>query len=95
MAGSAFSRASWWRERVKDNRRMLAGAAVLAAVCCGVGIATVQAQQFTFPTRPSHPSPDRSQTDAYGNKKPMLLQAVQIDYDYNNKRVSAVGNVQI
>ena len=25
----------------------------------------------------------------------MLLQAMEIHYDYNNKRVSAVGNVQI
>ena len=25
----------------------------------------------------------------------MLLQAIEIHYDYNNKRVSAVGNVQI
>ena len=25
----------------------------------------------------------------------MLLQATEIHYDYNNKRVSAVGNVQI
>ena len=30
-----------------------------------------------------------------GEKSPMLLQAIEIHYDYNNKRVSAVGNVQI
>jgi len=25
----------------------------------------------------------------------MLVQAVEVDYDYNNQRVSAVGNVQM
>jgi len=25
----------------------------------------------------------------------MLVQAVEVDYDYNNSRVSAVGNVQM
>ena len=30
-----------------------------------------------------------------GDKAPMLLQAIEVHYDYTNKRVSAVGNVQI
>ena len=48
---------------------------------------------MVFPKRPrSHRNQPRA--DA-GEKPPMLLQAIEIHYDYNNKRVSAVGNVQI
>ena len=54
------------------------------------------AQELTFPERP--PTPPKSQAvlerEAAGQKQ-MLVQATQIDYDYVNHRVSAVGNVQI
>jgi LPS-assembly protein len=48
------------------------------------------AQGFTFNpihTRPKPPPPV--------NNGQMLVQAVEVDYDYNNQRVSAVGNVQM
>jgi LPS-assembly protein len=48
------------------------------------------AQGFTFNpihTRPKPPPP--------ANNGQMLVQAVEVDYDYNNQRVSAVGNVQM
>src|SRR4051794_29515405 len=48
------------------------------------------AQGFTYTpihTRPKPPPP--------ANNGQMLVQAVEIDYDYNNQRVSAVGNVQM
>ncbi|WP_049766092.1 LPS-assembly protein LptD [Rhodopseudomonas palustris] len=66
------------------------GAVVLAAAL-GVPAATpVAAQSFTFnqpPVRPkAPPAPDSGQ---------MLVQATEVDYDYNNSRVSAVGNVQM
>jgi LPS-assembly protein len=47
------------------------------------------AQGFTFNpihTRPKPPPVNNGQ---------MLVQAVEVDYDYNNQRVSAVGNVQM
>jgi LPS-assembly protein len=48
------------------------------------------AQGFTYNpihTRPKPPPP--------ANNGQMLVQAVEVDYDYNNQRVSAVGNVQM
>src|SRR6202162_751551 len=48
------------------------------------------AQGFTFNPRPPHPVPPRTANDGQ-----MLVQAVEVDYDYNNSRVSAVGNVQM
>jgi LPS-assembly protein len=48
------------------------------------------AQGFTFnPLPPKPPKPPRA------NDGQMLVQAVEVDYDYNNSRVSAVGNVQL
>ena len=49
---------------------------------------------MTFPKRPQ-PNANRPTPRPSGEKPPMLLQAIEIHYDYNNKRVSAVGNVQI
>jgi LPS-assembly protein len=48
------------------------------------------AQGFTYNpihTRPKPPPPT--------NNGQMLVQAIEVDYDYNNQRVSAVGNVQM
>jgi LPS-assembly protein len=59
----------------------------------GLGIATstpVVAQGFTY--NPPHTRPKPPQA---GNNGQMLVQAVEVDYDYNNSRVSAVGNVQM
>ncbi|MGB3865771.1 MAG: LPS-assembly protein LptD [Xanthobacteraceae bacterium] len=50
------------------------------------------AQSFTYNrphTRPKPPQP------AAGSNGQMLVQATEVDYDYNNSQVSAVGNVQI
>ncbi len=58
-----------------------------------VGIATTApafAQSFTYNPRPPNPKPPRAANDGQ-----MLVQAVEVDYDYNNSRVSAVGNVQM
>jgi LPS-assembly protein len=48
------------------------------------------AQGFTYNPRPARPLPPRTANDGQ-----MLVQAVEVDYDYNNSRVSAVGNVQL
>ncbi|HVV42572.1 MAG TPA: LPS-assembly protein LptD [Nitrobacter sp.] len=64
-----------------------------AAVAVMAEIATVQtarAQSFTYNPRPPRPKPPPAQ-----NNGQMLVQANEVDYDYNNSRVSAVGNVQL
>jgi LPS-assembly protein len=67
--------------------------AMAAAVGFACAVAPLHAQ--SFPTRPHRTEPSFPQTKAERDKTPMLLQAQEIHYDYNNKRVSAVGNVQI
>jgi LPS-assembly protein len=52
--------------------------------------APASAQGFSYNPRPPHPLPPRTANDGQ-----MLVQAVEVDYDYNNSRVSAVGNVQM
>jgi LPS-assembly protein len=48
------------------------------------------AQGFTYNQPHPHPKPPAAVHDGQ-----MLVQAVEVDYDYNNSRVSAVGNVQL
>jgi LPS-assembly protein len=71
----------------------------LLALVLGLGIAgtiglvtatPAAAQSFTYNPQPPHPKPPRVANDGQ-----MLVQAVEVDYDYNNSRVSAVGNVQL
>jgi LPS-assembly protein len=63
---------------------LVAGAGDLAAT------RPAAAQGFTFNPQAPHPRPPRVPNDGQ-----MLVQAVEVDYDYNNSRVSAVGNVQL
>jgi LPS-assembly protein len=88
--------------RPSAPRRQRRGAAILAAVlsllACGGLIAPVSApaQELQFPQRP--PLPKKSQIAIDREKagqKQMLVQATEINYDYANHRVAAVGNVQI
>src|SRR5205807_1765870 len=53
-------------------------------------IAPASAQSFTYNPRPPKPPKPAAPNDGQ-----MLVQAVEVDYDYNNQRVSAVGNVQM
>jgi len=64
---------------------MLMAAATLAAAMVPAG-----AQGFNYNQAPPHPKPPPAANDGQ-----MLVQAVEVDYDYNNSRVSAVGNVQL
>jgi LPS-assembly protein len=62
-------------------------------VACALDVATItpaQAQGFTYNPIPARPRPPKTANDGQ-----MLVQAVEVDYDYNNSRVSAVGNVQM
>lgn len=66
-------------------------AAVAFAVV--LDVATVMpstAQSFTYNPLPPRPRPPQRPNDGQ-----MLVQATEVDYDYNNQRVVAVGNVQI
>jgi LPS-assembly protein len=58
----------------------------------GIAVSTpASAQGFTYNPRPPRPPP----APRTGNDGQMLVQAIEVDYDYNNSRVSAVGNVQL
>lgn len=63
---------------------------VLAAVFDVATTVPASAQAFTYNPRPPRPKPPPAP-----NNGQMLVQAVEVDYDYNNQRVSAVGNVQM
>jgi LPS-assembly protein len=69
--------------------------AVLALAACGwtFALAPASAQFLQFPPTPA-PVKKKAVLDQHG-KKQMLVQAREINYDYSNKRVAAVGNVQI
>jgi len=93
---SAFRR----RAPVRRDRPRLAAvggtvlALMFAAVLAGaLGLASAtpaSAQSFTYNPPKPHPVAPRVANDGQ-----MLVQAVEVDYDYNNSRVSAVGNVQM
>ncbi|MBV9563185.1 MAG: LPS-assembly protein LptD [Bradyrhizobium sp.] len=63
---------------------LIAGAAQLGAT------GPASAQGFTYNQPAPRPKPPRVPND-----NQMLVQATEVDYDYNNNRVSAVGNVQL
>ncbi|MBO0755400.1 MAG: LPS-assembly protein LptD [Bradyrhizobiaceae bacterium] len=50
---------------------------------------------FSSQVQPAKPPPRTPLTNPKTGQPQMLVQANEIDYDYNNYRVSAVGNVQI
>jgi len=83
----------------RDRWRLAAAGAPTLALLAGLALAGViglasttpaSAQTFTYNPRPPKP-PARP----VNNDGQMLVQAVEVDYDYNNQRVSAVGNVQL
>ncbi|MFB9262025.1 LPS-assembly protein LptD [Bradyrhizobium erythrophlei] len=66
---------------------------VAFAVAGALGVASptpAAAQGFTYNPRPPKPPRPPAKNDGQ-----MLVQATEVDYDYNNQRVSAVGNVQM
>jgi len=73
-------------------------AAVLGLLTCGGLIASVPApaQELQFPQRASPPKKSKITVEREkSGQKQMLVQANEINYDYANNRVAAVGNVQI
>jgi LPS-assembly protein len=92
---SAFRRSTSVRRRWC---RLTASGPVLAIVfgfifagAVGIALPTpASAQSFTYNPHPPVPKPPKAANDGQ-----MLVQAIEVDYDYNNSRVSAVGNVQM
>ena len=99
-ARQRLSPAFWRRTPVRRHRgslasvnRTLLALVFVFALAGALGLATATpatAQGFTYNPRPARPVTPRPANDGQ-----MLVQAVEVDYDYNNSRVSAVGNVQM
>lgn len=90
MAGLTCSRPPAPRRRCRG----VAGiAAVLAMLACGglIASAPASAQLLAFPPLP----PPKAKSAAKAEQKQMLVQANEINYDYSNNRIAAVGGVQI
>ncbi|HEX5210542.1 MAG TPA: LPS-assembly protein LptD [Pseudolabrys sp.] len=96
MAGPVRAHPSVPRPSRRSTARVTAVLAVLA-FGCALAVAPALAQQtFQFP--PSAPKKPKSAVAIARENAPqqqMLVKADEIDYDYANHRVSAVGNVQI
>jgi LPS-assembly protein len=81
------------REGVRMTSVRKATFVALGLLLSALGLATSPtafAQSFTYNPRPPKPVTQRPANDGQ-----MLVQANEVDYDYNNSRVSAVGNVQL
>ena len=68
----------------------LLAALSLAGLVDFAAVTPAAAQSFTYNPLPPRPKPPKVANDSQ-----MLVQATEVDYDYNNSRVSAVGNVQL
>jgi LPS-assembly protein len=77
------------RHRVAVSAILLLGAGVLA---CAPPAFAAAPGSFKFNQRPPV---EKKPKDPNAAKGQMLVQALEINYDYNNNRVAAVGNVQI
>ena len=88
MAAALHPRA--YRRGVR--RAAIALAFAMLAIAAGIDAQSARAQQaLVFPPRPE----PQKRTPRPGADQQMLVRADEVDYDYTNSRVSAVGNVQI
>ncbi|WP_298101721.1 LPS-assembly protein LptD [Bradyrhizobium sp.] len=74
-------------------RKVILAVALGLLLSAALGLTTPRAafaQSFSYNPRPPKPVTQRPANDGQ-----MLVQANEVDYDYNNSRVSAVGNVQL
>ena len=94
MAGVACTRPPATQPRCRGALSALAALAILA--CGGLLVsAPAFAQELRFPERPPQKKSKIAIAREQSGQKQMLVQAREIDYDYTNHRVAAVGNVQI
>ncbi len=94
MAGLATARLPALRP---PRRGIAVFVTVLSFLLCGglFACGPAFAQQIEFPKRPPPPKSKLAVEREKSGQKQMLVQAREIDYDYVNHRVAAVGNVQI
>jgi LPS-assembly protein len=93
MAGLFSARPSGPRP---NCRGLIMLAAVLGLLAFDGLVASAPAQELQFPQRPPPPRKSKIALDREkSGQKQMLVQANEVDYDYTNNRVAAVGNVQI
>jgi LPS-assembly protein len=78
------------RKAISKSTSAAAIALLLSAGLALVAAPAAFAQSFSYNPRPPKPVTQRPANDGQ-----MLVQATEVDYDYNNSRVSAVGNVQM
>ncbi|WP_433996335.1 LPS-assembly protein LptD [Bradyrhizobium jicamae] len=96
LRSPVFGRRSGLRRQRSRMAAFGASLAALVATLAVVGAFSVavtteaSAQSFTYNPRPPKPTRPPPKNDGQ-----MLVQATEVDYDYNNQRVSAVGNVQM
>ena len=82
-----------YRSRLTGSLGILFSVLTAFVLSGALGVAFITpaaAQSFTYNPVPPRPVPPRPPSDGQ-----MLVQANEVDYDYNNSRVSAVGNVQL
>jgi LPS-assembly protein len=95
MPASSPIRASYMRRRMAQCLSIL----IAAAAAIGGGwldaVPALAQTEFKFPKRTPPSARKPAQPRRATDQAPMLLQATEMHYDYTNKRVSAVGNVQI
>ncbi len=93
MVGSTTPRPSLLR---RVGRAAAAFAVALAGTCLVLPQAALAQQDFLTFRQQIRPTAPKGQSLARkGGDAQMLVKASEVDYDYNNNRVSAVGNVQI
>ena len=77
--------------------RLAAVSAPIIALLAGIALAGVIDFAWTAPASAQgfsyNPRPPKPPARPVNNDGQMLVQAVEVDYDYNNQRVSAVGKV--
>jgi LPS-assembly protein len=79
-----------WRRRTWCGALIIL-AAVVVMVAGAASVSPSLAQMLAFPPRPKPPV----RAERPGGQDQMLVRAEEINYDYTNERVSAVGNVQL
>ncbi len=76
--------------RLRMSARLFGLAMGAALIAMGVGVATPARAQFTYNPVPVRPKPPPAAHDGQ-----MMVQATEVNYDYPNQRVLAVGSVQL
>src|SRR5581483_1579050 len=98
MASMAGFRPRSSRRRTWCGALAVLALAALACLAAGFDSGSARAQEMlSFPPRPKPPArgPSPLEPTQPGGEKQMLVRASEVDYDYTNERVSAVGDVQI